>query len=432
MPKGKKKYKSGHQHSKLDSNILASEEESIADNCSVISNVSELKLGSDDDTLVDPDTEEGTIIDHFEDKLKDAIDGTTQKSAKARQNCLEAIRTALSKKYIFDFIIERKDTMCDVIERSLKRGKGEEQGIAALVSALVCTQLGAIEESDNIFQSVQPYLLVILTDPAVAATVRAKCAFSLGVCCFVASSRMEVVQSTMESLYSVFSASFLKGNGVPPTHSPDISSLHSTALLAWSLLLTSLSAPYVMDLCNVQFKRLPELLESSDLELRIAAGETIAIFYEIAREFREDFKGYQIDQLCEKLRLLATDGQKFRAKKDRKQQRSSFRDILKAVQEHECPDIRIKFGREILLINTWCHKRQYDAFCQLLGSGMNFHLMENELLRDIFELGAPLSFEGHLPSKSSKFERRIANVAASKARTKSRNKMRDKRADVGH
>lgn len=59
---------------------------------------------------------------------------------------------------------------------------------------------------------------------------------------------VQVIQSTMDSLHSVFSGSFLKGNGVVPTVKPEISSLHSSALLAWSLLLTVLSPPYIMDL----------------------------------------------------------------------------------------------------------------------------------------------------------------------------------------
>jgi len=37
-------------------------------------------------------------------------------------------------------------------------------------------------------------------------------------------------------------------------------------------------------------------------------------------------------ELCNMLKSLATDSQKFRAKKDRRQQRSSFRDVLRAVE----------------------------------------------------------------------------------------------------
>lgn len=52
----------------------------------------------------------------------------------------------------------------------------------------------------------------------------------------------------MDSLHAVFSGSFFKGNGVAPMLKPEISSFHSSALLAWTLLLTILSPPYIMDL----------------------------------------------------------------------------------------------------------------------------------------------------------------------------------------
>ena len=84
-------------------------------------------------------------------------------------------------------------------------------------------------------------------------------------------------------------------------------------------------------------RRLVALLDCSDEDLRIGAGEAIAVIYEGARFFDEDF-GFEdatdadADELCDKLRQLATDSNKFRAKKDRKQQRSSFRDVLRAVE----------------------------------------------------------------------------------------------------
>lgn len=91
--------------------------------------------------------------------------------------------------------------------------------------------------------------------------------------------------------------------------------------------------------------------------MRIGAGEAIALIYEGARQFDEDFgfdvsteeeetddhdgiqerdastrQTQEMDELCTKLRQLATDSHKYRAKKDRKQQRSSFRDILRAIE----------------------------------------------------------------------------------------------------
>jgi hypothetical protein len=64
----------------------------------------------------------------------------------------------------------------------------------------------------------------------------------------------------------------------------------------------------------------------------MAAGETIALAYELGREHNDDFQIETTPQLVDKLRQLATDSHKYRAKKDRKQQRSSFRDILHYVE----------------------------------------------------------------------------------------------------
>lgn len=101
-------------------------------------------------------------------------------------------------------------------------------------------------------------------------------------------------------------------------------------------------------------RRLVQLLECSDVDVRIGAGEAIALIYEGARQFDENFgfdvstedeedeyigdadsrtrQSDEMEELCAKLRQLATDSHKYRAKKDRKQQRSSFRDILRGIE----------------------------------------------------------------------------------------------------
>lgn len=191
---------------------------------------------------------------------------------------------------------------------------------------------------------------------------------------FITNNGLDSIESIMDLFQSIFAGSYFKGNGAIPTHTSDISSLHSSSLYAWTLLLTIYSPSTALRLAEKHLKRISELLDSPDVDLRIAAGECIAVLHEISRESDDDFEFEQMDSLCDKLRMLATDSQKFRAKKDRRQQRSSFRDILRAVEDREAPNIQIKFGKERLIIDTWCRKRQYDAFCYVLKSGMNLHL----------------------------------------------------------
>ncbi|KAH7948278.1 hypothetical protein HPB52_020128 [Rhipicephalus sanguineus] len=429
MPKGKKKSKSGGtlRGSRLEAGLApsSSDDESNADTASVLSCASESRCGSDG-TVGEADVDDGVLHDDFEDKLKEAIEGTSQKrqAHTRRLSCLEAIRKALSNRYLYDFLIERPTTVCDLVERGLRKGRGEEQGVSATLAALACVHYGAGEEAASLFQTLLQPLTTLLLDTAQPPSVRAKCATALGLCCFVAESdNYPEVQRCMESLWQALSGA------KPSTGNSPATVVHSAALLAWGLLLTVAPLDKLLALAKSNMGRLQELLESSDLDLRIAAGEVIAIIYEVARDYDDNFEEPS-DALCNQLRQLATDSQKFRAKKERRQQRSTFRDVYRAVHEGSSPDISVKFGREVLELDTWSRKLQYDALCQLLGSGMNLHLAANELLRDIFELGPVIAAEDHIISKITKFERHMVNLASCRARTKTRNRLRDKRADV--
>lgn len=78
--------------------------------------------------------------------------------------------------------------------------------------------------------------------------------------------------------------------------------------------------------------QLSELLQSPHLDVRMSAGEAFALIFELGREFNENFAEGFTPELVESLRQLATDSHKYRAKKDRKQQRATFRDILHYIE----------------------------------------------------------------------------------------------------
>ena len=62
---------------------------------------------------------------------------------------------------------------------------------------------------------------------------------------------------------------------------------------------------------------------------------------------------------------------------------------------------------------------------------MNLHLAQNDLLREIFNLGNPLLDDGTSNGvKIKKLERHHMNMAAFKARSLTRGKNRDKRTAV--
>lgn len=425
MPKGRKK---GGRRS-AESRAPSDEEYETADNWSTASVLSDDQSGSiPEEERENEDVDETSAQENFEDKLKDAIDGLTQKSAQGRKNCLDAIIKAFSKKYLFEFLQDRKITVSDAVIRCLKKGKGDEQALAAKCITMLCIQLG--QEADEVMNDVRPVLVSLLSDNSANLKARGECAIAVAMCTFITCVETEDVVSVMEALESIFKQSFKKGDKSVPSHSPEVCRLHASALTAWGLLL-SIAPQWMIDKLVAKYlSKLPDILESQDVELRIVSGETVALFYELGREEDEEFQSDAMVELCETLQKLSTESHKYVAKRDRRQQKSSFRDILRAVQEGEAPEMTVKFASEVLEIYSWVKKMQYTAFCHALTSGINQHLQWNPLVRDVFGLGSPLLMTNAASNKPTKWERTMFNAAAFKARTKARAKYRDKRSVI--
>uniref|UniRef100_A0A6Q2YEW0 Interferon-related developmental regulator 1 n=1 Tax=Esox lucius TaxID=8010 RepID=A0A6Q2YEW0_ESOLU len=368
----------------------------------------------------------------FQYKLKVYIDSTLDKSAKTRQGALDGLKAAMATRILYEFISDRRTTIADSIERCLKKGKGEEQHAAASLACLLCIQLGSGIESEEVFKTLKPVFKNILLDGSANIQARQACATSLGLCTLVAEDDILDVYATMECFESLFTRSYVREDGSRPSLNPQTTLLHTNALLSWALLLTICTSSQVKAITHKHLPKLPRLLENDNVHMRIAAGETIALLFELARD-TDPFEYEDWEPLCDKLNSLATDCNKHRAKTDKRKQRSVFRDVLKAVEEGEFQSETIRFSTERMTIDSWVRKRTYDAFREFVGSGMNYHLQANEFIRDVFELGPPMLVDSTTlkSMKVSRFERHLYNAAAFKARTKARSKFRDKRVDVG-
>jgi len=372
--------------------------------------------------------DESSQVEQFESKVKDAIELATQKSAAGRVKALDAICTGFLKRYCPDFVENQQMTICDLVERSLKKGKGAEVEVAARLSILLSLQL---QDPEEVYKELKSLLAQIMTDKTASPVSRAAVATSLAGLCFLGGGEMAEVVTTMGVLEGIFSASYTKQDWALPSLPSEVTALHSSCLAAWSLLLTLQSSGEVYRMANTMVAKLQGLLLSNDVDLRITAGEAIALILEFAYDYDEEFELEDFGSLTASLKELATDSNKSRSKKDRKEQRSSFRDILRGVEEGDPPNEKVKFGQEVLYLDCWYKKLQYDWFCKPLGSGMNLHLNCNYMLREVFELGAPLpAFDAAPSQRPSKTERNAANQLAFKARTVSRAKNRDKRSAV--
>lgn len=410
----------------------SSEDEAVSEARSTTSECPSLLSTAAEDSLGGDAVDEQGQQEDLEEKLKEYVDCLTDKSAKTRQGALESLRLALASRLLPDFLLERRLTLADALEKCLKKGKGEEQALAAAVLGLLCVQLGPGPKGEELFHSLQPLLVSVLGDSTASPAARLHCASALGLGCYVAAADVQDLVSCLNYLESVFSRACAVGGSAAPTVPASQHGLLCAALQAWALLLTICPSAHVSHILHRQLPRLPQLLSSESVNLRIAAGETIALLFELARDLEEDFTYEDMEALCSALRTLATDSNKYRAKADRRRQRSTFRAVLHFVEGGECEEESVRFGLEVLYVDSWARRRTYAAFKDVLGSGMHHHLQNNELLRDIFGLGPVLVLDAAAlkACKISRFEKHLYNAAAFKARTKARSRVRDKRADL--
>ncbi|KAK4307877.1 hypothetical protein Pmani_020387 [Petrolisthes manimaculis] len=455
MPREKKLSKKAAAAAAAAAAVLTTaQNEKDEDDCSVASDRTESTAQLSDEECV-------SESECYEQKVRDAMDLAVVKSVHTRTNALTALTTAMQKRVLTTFLLDHHQTLSDIAERSLKKGKGAEQVAAARLINLLVLSLSELPQAEEVYKAVSGVLTVTLTDPSMTHTTRLECAHTLSVCTFIACHDLAEVMNAMNKLHSVFAASLPKGNGDLPNHPLGLSSLHTAALSGFCLLLCLLSPATLYTMANKLIKEMCDLLGQSDVDLRIQAGEGVALIYESARTHNAHYYCTQQRTLISVLQDLATDSHKFRAKRDRKHQRASFREIIKTVEGigntatagknasgstgagvigntatagggviNELITLGPKHARQELILDSWSLKIQYDSLCKVLNEGLNTHITYNVGVRDVFSLGPPpMQLTPSVASLTKRNHKKINRESpASKARQMTRNKNRDNRA----
>ena len=78
--------------------------------------------------------------------MKEAIDLAGQKSGAGRVKALDALCSGLLKRYGPDLLENQQMTVCDVVQRAVKKGKGGEVVSGARLAVLLALQLADCEE----------------------------------------------------------------------------------------------------------------------------------------------------------------------------------------------------------------------------------------------------------------------------------------------
>uniref|UniRef100_A0A1I7VDR6 IFRD domain-containing protein n=1 Tax=Loa loa TaxID=7209 RepID=A0A1I7VDR6_LOALO len=346
------------------------------------------------------------------DQLYGFLDKATNKNVSIRLAAMGNIKTLLTERYIAVDLEKWISTLIDIIDKALRK-TDEEAKIAASLSALISIQLG--EKIASEIEPVVSFLCQLCIDPARNIRLRSQCARSVALCTFLCVEQPTSVLATADTLRSIWFTAKSSAASVK---------LFCAALSGWSLLIHQRGRE-ALRAALLDEPKLSTFLDGTQVEMRISAGKALAVLHEAAvLTFGDKYRFPNQQHLLDVFANLTTDSLKFRAKKDRKIQKLTFRQMYASIKEQEAPVFDVKFGDEILSIKSCRKKLLYEFICGVLHGSINSHLKMNPILREQFDLGPIAEI---FPAKMEKMRRAAIQNAINKTRDLQRLKQRDKR-----
>ncbi|MED6132255.1 hypothetical protein PIB30_017328 [Stylosanthes scabra] len=360
----------------------------------------------------------GEDVQCYQDSVLDqALDALDEKRGSTRENALSSIIEAFNSNIQHEFVEKKFATLLHQCLASLKKGskKASAKEISLASHAVGCLALtvGSGNNAREIFEeSVRPL------DESLASK-----------------SDVSKIPSLLECLAIVVA--------VKPS-----AQIITSVVSSWSFLLSTIDDLNLNSKAwQNQISYLSGLLEKEDRAVRIAAGEALALIFEIGTTekfansrsasdtsqeeskpqgsyiFLQGLKGKVINQ-CKNLSVEA--GGKGSAKKDLTNQRNLFRDILEFFEYGYCPETTTKIGGDSLQTSSWSQMIQLNFLKHFLGAGFIKHMQENEFLHDVFDF-TPKKKLNNNEQRMSVGEKRLfksPNSVLNKARTQYLNKQR--------
>lgn len=375
--------------------------------------------------------------------LDQCLDALYEKRASTKEKALVSIIEAFNSNIQREFVEKKFATLLQQCLNSIKRGSSKEVALAAHVIGLLALTAGPGDKAHEILEESANPISEALRSRSDKSKISSllEC---LAIITFVGGEDPEETEKSMQSMWQVINPK-LGPNVATAKPSP---AMITAVVSSWSFLLTTMDG-WTLDpkIWQGSISYFSTLLDKEDRSVRIAAGEALALVFEIGNleKFSGESKGSSdssTDEASKSRELLhiqglrakvlnqvrtlsAEAGGKGSAKKDLNNQRNIFRDILEFLEDGYSPETSAKIGGLSFSTNTWAHLIQLNFLKHFLGGGFVKHMQENEFLHDVF---------GFTPKKKPPVAQRISgtdkrmykspNSILNKARTQFLNKQR--------
>ncbi|XP_021662837.2 uncharacterized protein LOC110651748 isoform X2 [Hevea brasiliensis] len=378
--------------------------------------------------------------------LEQALDALYEKRGSTREGALASIIDAFNSNMQHQFVEKNFATLLHQCLSCIKKGSSKEIALASHAIGLLALTVGCGDNAHEILEESVIPLSQALKSRSESSKKLLEC---LAVVTFVGGNEPAEAKRSMQIMWQLVIA----GKSTAPVITAVVS--------AWAFLLTTMDER-TLDPKDWQesISFFSDLLDKDDRSIRIAAGETLALIFEMeglekftaeaegstdgsvqeGKKSWEEFtqvQGLKTKILNQVRSLSAEAGGKGSNKKDLSNQRNLFRDFLKFLEYGYCPETSMKIGGNSLQTSTWSQLIQLNFLKHFLGSGFIKHMQDNDLLHDIFGFMPKKKYLQGVERKMSNSEKRMyksPNSVLNKARTQFLNKQRmlSKARNVGY
>ncbi|MCD7459766.1 hypothetical protein HAX54_041929 [Datura stramonium] len=376
--------------------------------------------------------------------LDQCVDALYEKRGSTREKALASIIEAFNSDIQHEFVEKKFATLLQQCLNSIKRGSSKEITLASHVLGILALTAGPGNKAHEMLEESVSPIREALKSRSEASKISSllEC---LAIITFVGSEEPEETENSMQLMWQVIHPKIGPNVATAKPSPPMITAMVS----AWSFLLTTVGGLALNPkIWQGSISYFSTLLDKDDRAVRIAAGEALALVFEVGslEKFSVEDKGSSDSskdevnkskdilhiqglraKVLNQVRSLSVEaGGKGSAKKDLNSQRNTFRDILEFLEEGYPPESSMKIGGDSLTTSTWRRLIQLNFLKHFLGGGFVKHMQENEFLHDVFGFTPKkklLSVE-HRISGTEKRLYKSPNSVANKARTQFRNKQR--------
>ncbi|KAI1764210.1 interferon-related developmental regulator-domain-containing protein [Hypoxylon sp. FL1150] len=362
-------------------------------------------VNSDDSDDAGPTPPSEDLHGYIVDLLDEKRDG-----GRDRENKLTAYTELIRHHFSADELDGRVGELLPMLLRSV-RGRRTAQGALWALRALALTILTT--GSEQIHDRVYPTLRTLCQDADYDddnEMIKVACLRTMAVSIMCGGGSSASAEEFLEFLLEIIESD---GHTIDAADSGPVV---TAALDAWGFVASDLED--LEEESTRAIEAFTEQLDSTDVDVQIAAGADIALLLEAAREHEEETDEpwnmrYDQDQLLQKLTALTKESSKSISKKNRRQLHSAFNSVVTSLEHGKGPGYstarrfasnphtggnradfkedsqeygyRQKFRIQniSITIDTWSLSARLAMLRAVLGNGLASHYLFNPVVRDL-------------------------------------------------